>query len=150
MSGIVVIADTREQEPYLFTPTRITTIRRALVAGDYSLAGLENCVAVERKTVEDLVKTVIRRRDRFGRELARLATFDAACVVVEGSLEDILAADYRCGAAPSSVLGAVLAIVVDRGIPVFFCGDRAAARTFTEGYLIRCHRKFSQSCIPTP
>jgi ERCC4-type nuclease len=48
MPGIVVIADSREQEPYSFEATRITTVRRALPAGDYSLDGLEDRVAVER------------------------------------------------------------------------------------------------------
>lgn len=143
--GIVVIADTREQEPFVLTPTRITTVRRALAAGDYSVVGLEERVAVERKTIEDLVKTVVLDRERFERELAKLATYDAACVVVEGGLRDILDGNYRSGIHPNSVFGAVMAIIVDHRIPVFFCGDRQAARTFTEGYLLRCHRKFSQA-----
>jgi ERCC4-type nuclease len=102
---------------------------------------LEHVVAVERKTVEDFVKTVIRSRDRFERELQKLAEYTAACVVVEGSLSDILEANYRCGAHPSAVMGALLAIIIDHRIPVFFCGDRQAAQAFVEAYLLRCHRR---------
>ena len=54
------MADTREQEVYTFDAARVTTVRRALPAGDYSLDGLEDRVAIERKTVEDLVSTMER------------------------------------------------------------------------------------------
>lgn len=144
MAGVVVVADTREQEVYSFSPTRVTTVHHALPAGDYSILGLEARVAVERKSLKDLVDTVIRDRERFERELSRLSDYDAACIVVEGNLPDVLDHRYRSGAHPASVLGAVIAIVVDHRVPVFFCGDRAAARAFTEGYLIRCHKRFSQ------
>lgn len=142
----VVIIDTREQEPLAFDPGRVAVVRRALPAGDYSVEGIEEIVAVERKTVEDLVKTVINDRERFARELDRLAGYSAACVVVEGSLSDILDANYRCGAHPSSVLGAIMAIIVDRGIPVCFTGDRQSARVFIEAYLLRCNRKLGTRC----
>jgi len=149
MPPVVIIADTREQEPYAFGSACVVTVRRALAAGDYSVEGLEEIVAVERKTVEDFVKTVIRERERFDRELEKLATYTAACVVVEGSLSDILDANYRTGAHPNSILGAAIAIIVDRKIPVFFAGDRQAARTFVEAYLLRCARKLRQPC-PVP
>jgi ERCC4-type nuclease len=47
---ITVVVDTREQEPYTFDPRSVTVIRRALPAGDYSIEGHEDSVAVERKT----------------------------------------------------------------------------------------------------
>ena len=62
---ITVVVDTREQEPYHFDPESVTATRRALPAGDYSLERWEDQVAVERKTLEDLVGTVIRSRKRF-------------------------------------------------------------------------------------
>ena len=150
MPGIVVIADTREQEAYTFDPSRIATVRKALPAGDYSLAGLEGRVAVERKSLEDLIDTVIRDRGRFERELTRLSTCEAACVVVEGNLSDVLDHRYRSGAHPASVLGSVIAIIVDHQVPVFFCGDRATARAFVERYLLRFHKKVSQVCRTLP
>jgi hypothetical protein len=62
-------------------------------------------------------------------------------VVVEATLEDILAHRYRSDAYPNAVLGATLSIIVDRSVPVFFCGDRQIARRFVEGLLCRYHRK---------
>ena len=95
---VTVVVDTREQEPYSFPPRRFVVERRALPAGDYSLAGLEREVAVERKTLEDFVHTVIRDRDRFRKELLKLAEYDRACVVVEAGLDDLLSGAYRSGA----------------------------------------------------
>ncbi|MEA3364861.1 MAG: ERCC4 domain-containing protein [Candidatus Hydrogenedentes bacterium] len=138
---ITVVVDTREQEPYVFDPRCVAVTRRALPAGDYSIEGREDSVAVERKTLEDFVSTVIRSRKRFTRELQRLAGYEAACIVVEADLSDILGGRYRSRAHPNAVLGTVLSIVVDFDIPVFFCSDRQAACRFVEGFLLRFHRK---------
>lgn len=141
----MLIADTREREVYSFDPLRIDVMRRALAAGDYSVAGLEDRVAVERKSLADFVQTVTRGRSRFRRELKRLQTYDAACVVVEADLTDVLAGRYRSGADPASVFGAIVSIVVDYGIPVFFCSDRQIACRFTQDYLLRVHRKLQEA-----
>ena len=141
MEGVVIAIDTREQEPYGFDPTRVSVIRRALPAGDYSLAGRETDVAVERKTLEDFVSTALHARERFARELRRLASYDFACVVVEASMEDVLQHRYRSAAHPNAVFGATLSILIDHRVPVFFCGDRQLACRFVEGLLCRYHRK---------
>lgn len=141
---LTVIIDSREQEPYGFNPRLITPVRAALPAGDYSVAGLEQSVAVERKTLEDFVGTVTRARDRFYRELERFQSYARACVVVEADLEDVLAGRYRGGAHPHSILGSALAIAVDFGIPVFFCSNRQVACRFVEGYLLRAANRREQ------
>ena len=139
--GVVIVVDSREQEPYSFDPARVATVRRALPAGDYSLEGSETEVAAERKSLEDYVASVVKGRTRFTREVRALAGYDLACIVVEATLEDVLAHRYRSGAHPNAVLGATLSIVVDHGVPVFFCGDRQLACRFVEGFLCRYHRK---------
>lgn len=136
-----VVVDTREQEPYAFDPSAVTVVRRALPVGDYSLPGYETTVAVERKTLADFVGSVIRQRARFLREVRRLAEYDLGCVVVEASLEDVVAGRYRSDVSPSAVIGAALSIIVDHGVPVFFCSDRQLACRFVEGILRRYHRK---------
>ena len=141
MDAVPVVVDTREQEPYGFDAARIVAVRKALPAGDYSLAGREAAVAIERKSLDDFVQTLVRGRERFARELRLLAECDLGCVVVEASMEDVLLHRYRSGTHPTAVLGAALSIVVDHGVPVFFCGDRQIARRFVEGLLLRYHRK---------
>ncbi len=141
MEGVVIAIDTREQEPYGFDPSRVATVRRALPAGDYSLAGRETDVAIERKTLEDFVSTALHARERFARELRRLASYDFACVVVEASMEDVLLHRYRSAAHPHAVFGAMLSILVDHRVPVFFCGDRQVACRFVEDLLALYHRR---------
>ncbi|MFB3882439.1 MAG: ERCC4 domain-containing protein [Armatimonadota bacterium] len=140
-----MIVDTREQLPYSFSD-RVVAVRSPLAAGDYSVEGFEQVLAVERKSAGDFVCSVIRERPRFRRELEKLRAYRAACVVVEASLADILAHRYHSGAHPNAVVGAALSIIVDYGIPVFFCSDRQASCRFTEGFLLRAHRRLVSEC----
>jgi len=146
---IAIVVDTREQEPYVFDPARVTTVRRTLLAGDYSLDGLESIVAVERKSLDDFATTVVRHRERFGRELRVLAGYALGCVVVEATLDDIVEHRYRADVHPNSVVGATLSIIVDYGVPVYLAGDRQLARLFVEGLLRRYHRKLAGPSAPS-
>jgi ERCC4-type nuclease len=137
-----VVVDTREQEPYSFDSRLAAAVRRALPAGDYSVEGLEERVAVERKTLDDFVSTVIHSRSRFREELRKLGGYPAACVVVEAGLLDVLQQRYRGEAHPNAVLGSALSIILDFRIPVFFCGNRQAGRHFTHAYLLAAHARW--------
>jgi DNA excision repair protein ERCC-4 len=139
---VTFIVDTREQEEYAFDSRLVAAVRRALPAGDYSVDGLEHRVAVERKTLDDFVSTVIHARQRFRNELRKLGEYRAACVVVEGSVADVLLQRYRGEAHPNAVLGNALSIILDFGVPVFFCGNRQAACQFVQAYLLAAHARW--------
>jgi len=139
-----IVIDTREGEPYSFDPRLAGAVRRALAAGDYSLAGLEDQVAVERKTLDDFVSTVIHRRRRFRQELRKLSRCRAACVVVEAELLDVLGKRYRSEARPEAVVGSTLSILLDYGVPVAFCGNRQAACHFTQAFLLAAHKRWGR------
>jgi DNA excision repair protein ERCC-4 len=141
-----IIVDTREQEAYSFSAQRFVTERRALPAGDYSLAGLEREVTIERKSFDDFIHTVIRDRDRFKNELKLLQNYPCACVVVEADLADVFTGDYRSGAHPNSVFGATMSIIVDYGVPVYFCSNRQIACRFVMEFLLRYHQRGIDSC----
>ena len=83
-----ILVDSREQAPWRF-PDDIETARATLATGDYSVAGLESHVCIERKSLSDLVACLGVERDRFKRELARMRAFALAVVVVEGSLQQL-------------------------------------------------------------
>ena len=137
-----IIIDTREQEPYSFDPRLAATARRALPAGDYSVEGLEQRVAVERKSLDDFVSTVIHSRARFRNELRKLAGYRATCIVVEAGVLDVLLHRYRGDAHPNAVLGSALSIILDFRIPVFFCSNRQAACQFVQAYLLAAHARW--------
>jgi DNA excision repair protein ERCC-4 len=97
----VVLVDRREKAPYPFTgfragdrqgrrPLLVPTRKVTLAAGDYSLGGLQGKVAIERKSLEDLFKTVGQDRERFHRELEKLNKLCFAAVVVEADWATIL------------------------------------------------------------
>ena len=138
-----IVIDTREQEPFSFDPRLASVERRTLPAGDYSLAGMEGSVAVERKSLDDFVATVIHSRARFRTELLKLADYRAACVVVEAGVLDVLLGRYRGGAHPNAVLGSALSIILDYRVPVYFCSSRQAACQFTQAYLLGAHARWS-------
>jgi len=130
-----IIIDSREQQPYSFD---CSTSVRKLEAGDYSVAGHEHRIAVERKSLPDFVRTVIHDAPRFRNELAKLTDCQFACVAVEADLDQVLRglrqADLRL-VTPTAVLGAALHIAVHHRIPVYWCGSRQAACAFTEAFL---------------
>lgn len=137
-----IVIDTREQEPYSFDPRLAATARRALPAGDYSVEGLEERVAVERKSLDDFVSTVIHGRARFRNELRKLGGYRATCIVVEAGVLDVLLHRYRGDAHPNAVLGSALSIILDFRIPVFFCSNRQAACQFVQAYLLAAHARW--------
>ncbi len=138
-----IIIDTREQEPYSFDPRLAATVRRALPAGDYSVAGMVGAVAVERTSLDDFVSTVIHSRERFRNEMRKLAGYRAACIVVEAGVLDVLMHRYRGDAHPNAVLGSALSIILDFRVPVFFCSNRQAACQFVQAYLLAAHARWN-------
>jgi len=53
-SFFTILVDTREQEPFLFKSYPCWAKRQCLKTGDYSIAGFEELVSVERKSKKDL------------------------------------------------------------------------------------------------
>lgn len=130
---MIIAIDTREQLPFAFEG--VATERRKLDAGDYSVVGLEEVVTVERKTLDDLAKSLITDRERFLDVVRRMERLPVAVVMVEGSLEDIAQRRYSIGAHREAVLGALLSLVVDHGVSVILAGDRPHARWCTQRLL---------------
>jgi len=129
-----IIIDTREKHPFAFSD-RVTTIRKALPAGDYSVEGFETALAVERKTLDDYISTVVHARGRFARELQALGQYRLAWIVVEAALDDLLRGKYVSRAHPASLLGLTMTIMTTYRVPVLFAHDRPCARALTEALL---------------
>ena len=66
----VLLVDTREQRPLQFS--HLPAESATLYTGDYSVRGLEEIFAVERKSLADLAGSLTRERDRFMKEMHRL------------------------------------------------------------------------------
>ena len=134
---MTIIVDSREQAPFAFEHDRygVQIQQGALTVGDYSLVGLTDKVAVERKELSDLVQCLGRERERFERELQRGAALDAFAVVVEDSWAELAAGQYRSKLNPHSACQSVLAFTARYRIPFLFAGSRTGAEYVTWGFL---------------
>jgi ERCC4-type nuclease len=135
---MTIIKDTREQDGCTFLHERYSgTIVESgtLAVGDYSLSGLTDKVAVERKSLPDLVVCLSRERDRFERELQRGAALDAFAVIVEGGWHDLAHGKYRSQLNPHAACQSVLAFMARYRVPFFFAGDRQGAEYACFGFL---------------
>ena len=134
---MTILVDTREQRPFNFEHDLydVQIQPGTLSAGDYSLAGLQDKVAVERKSLPDLVGCLGRERERFERELQRGAALDAFAVVVEASWADLAGGNFRSQLNPHAACQSVLAFMARYRVPFLFAGSRTAAEYATWGFL---------------
>ena len=109
------------------------TIRdRSLDTGDYTVETLENVLCVERKSIPDLVGTVVNDWQRFSRQLRRMSAMDVALIVVEGKVSDLMNHQYSSQTNPESVRGKLNRIQVQFGIQTLFLENREIAASWVE------------------
>jgi ERCC4-type nuclease len=126
----VIAIDSREQEPLKFT--RLKSVLGTLYSGDYSIRGLEDQFAVERKSLDDLANCCLSsNRERFEHELHRLRGYRFKRLLVIGTREDIAAGHYHSRIAPKAVLATLGAFEV-RYLPVVFADTPEAGARMIE------------------
>lgn len=150
-SPYVVVCDTREQSPFAFTTPikiapnhhrKLVVERGTLKSGDYSIVGLTDQVAVERKSLTDLYGTLGRGRNRFEAELTRLQTLTFSAVVIEAELSTALnSPPPRSRLSPFSVLQTWLSWSIRYPrTHWFWCPGRLGAEAVTAWLLERFWR----------
>ncbi|MBO8180734.1 MAG: DEAD/DEAH box helicase [Archaeoglobus sp.] len=111
-TGVKVIVDSRELRSEVVKHLRDLGARielRNLEVADYIVS---DRVAVERKTVEDFLNSIIQK-DRLFSQVAKMkSAYSRPVIVIEG--ENL----YRGGMHPNAVRGAIASLVIDFGIPV--------------------------------
>jgi len=124
-----IIVDSREQHPFTFdSHDDVEAIIGSLSTGDYSLVGLEDRVALERKSLADLVSCLTgSNRERFERELNRGRALDYFAVVIESSFTELTAKQYRSNLNPHAAAQSILAFQVRYKVPFIWTGSRRAA-----------------------
>ena len=136
---LTIIQDSREKRPVGFSEAVEVKVA-ALDAGDYSLAGFEDQVAVERKSLSDLIGSITSGRDRFTRELARLRCYRFAAIVIEARWEDILMGTHGRAVHPNAVMGTLMSFSMKYGIHIVMAGDHQTGAELTER-LLRCYAR---------
>jgi Fanconi anemia group M protein len=121
-TGIRVLVDSREMRSEVVKLLREFGANleiKNLEIADYVLS---DRVAVERKTVDDFVDSLIS--DRLFQQLLKLKTYPRPLIVLEG--ENI----YRRAVHPNAIRGAIATIVTDFGIPMIFTKDEKETAEF--------------------
>ena len=122
-----VIVDSRERLPYKYPGM----VNAALPTGDYSVAGFEGRIALERKSFDDLVGCVTRDRDRFEKQVQRLGAMEYGALIIEEDSAGIMQGHELSQVDPAAVLGTLLSWSVKWGVPVWLCSGRDHARAIT-------------------
>jgi DNA excision repair protein ERCC-4 len=124
-----IVVDSREQDPLTFS---FPTITDGLSTGDYSVAGLEDDFAIERKSLPDLVGSLTTGRDRFNRELQRLQAYSFKRLLIIGSEEEVAKGKWKHSKAnPTAILHSLHSIEA-RGIPVAYASNTFLAASLVE------------------
>ncbi len=138
MTEFKIVIDTREQRPYTFQnikPEPPETVMQGLTTGDYSLAGLEDQICVERKSMVDLFGSVGKGRARFEREVERMSKFDYAALVIESDLSSIFVnPPARSKMNPKAVFRTIISWSVKYNVCVWPMWNREVAERVT--YLV--------------
>ena len=131
-----ILIDSGEKYPYRFSGQQATTTRERLSCGDYAvqLDG-EIVAAVERKTINDLISSMMSGRMKF--LLAELAALPRAAVVVEERYSKIFNHQYFSGSVAAERLAELQAQFP--AVPIVFCETRPLAEEWAYRWLGACH-----------
>jgi ERCC4-type nuclease len=134
-----IIIDTREQQPWSFE--HYAKANKKLDTGDYSIEGLEQIIAIERKkSVSEFANNITE--SRFKDVVSRLSSIKHSFLLLEFDLEDVLI--YPVGSnvpkkmwdkikiSPSFIIKHLLELQIYHNIKVLFCGDSDNAEKMAE------------------
>lgn len=134
----LLLVDTRERTPLAFD--HLQSAPATLQSGDYSVRGLEEVFAVERKTLSDLAGSLRSGRARFMRELHRLRGFSFARLLVVGTIQELYTLSQRGRANPDQIEHSLLAIEQRYAVPVVRVDTPAHAALLVETWAFTAWR----------
>jgi len=107
----------------------VTLKTKALVTGDYTVVGLEDCCSIERKSLGDVAGCVGHGRDRFRAQMERLAELRWPLLIVEASIQGIGQYKSRAHASdsrqirPAHIIGTLMSWSAELRVPWLPGGD---------------------------
>lgn len=138
----VIVVDTREQNPFSFerSPNWFAGIEhRPLEIGDYSVAGLEDNCVVERKDLNDLVRSFLVQRSEFVKRLRRMSAFPDRLLVITGTISQIKSRYEHSPANPNQIMQSLVASLAGLRVP-FLCVDtHELGEEIVASYLYQVH-----------
>ena len=143
-----IIVDTREQKPWSFE--HHAKANHKLDTGDYSIEGLENLVAIERKrNVAEFANNITEKR--FVDVVERLSQIKYAFILFEFDMKDIV--QYPIGSdipkrlwnkiriSPAFILKHIVDLQIEHNIKIIFCGDSNNAEKVALSLMRKIYKK---------
>lgn len=144
LDDLTILVDSREQRPLRFR--NVKSERATLITGDYSVrcgdSDLRDTVAIERKSIPDLVSSLSTGRERFEREMSRLARIRWRFLVIEGELREIAAGTRFSNLTPAQIISPLLSWQMKYDLHVIPAISRAWAARIVELLLAHCARHY--------
>lgn len=134
-----IIIDSNEQTPLQF-PRTVPTVRQKIYPGDYSIVGLTNRFAIERKSLEDLIGSLLGsevqatgvkryRRDKLTEELLAMRDHKFKCLCCEEPRSRLESHWYKSTVPPHNIMGMIFDLESYTGVQFkFFEGREQMAR----------------------
>lgn len=138
----VVLVDTREQMPFNFSRfsgwfARVE--KKALKVGDYTIAGLEDICAVERKDLADLIHSFTVDRRVFINRLRLMSSFPHRLLVVSAPLSQVKSPYSYSNINPNRILQSLIAVFAGLNIPFLCTETHELGEEVVASYLYQVH-----------
>jgi ERCC4-type nuclease len=152
-----LIIDTREKVPWDFEGDSDfeDVIYCKLDVGDYSIAGMEDIITIERKAgADELFNNFSQNKQRIYAEIDRMQNHKIKVIVIEQTLEDILNPDSyyintsgknkRSPRMPPAVVASNLTdIILKHNVQVIYGGYKA--QSMARGLLLRAYELYRKN-----
>jgi ERCC4-type nuclease len=138
----VVIVDTREQNPFSFNRFHgwfSGVEKRALAIGDYSVGGLEDICVVERKDLNDLVRSFTADRSVFVERLSQMSKFPHPLLVVTAPLSQVKSRYEHSPADPNQITQSLIAALAGPGVPFLCVENHELGEEIVASFLYQVH-----------
>lgn len=124
-----IIVDVQEKMPLsrYFDQKLIRVDTATLSTGDYTVKGASDILAIERKSLPDLLHCVTHDRERFMDQMRRMKNYPSRFLIVEATRATIEAEAYKPNVGAKSVVGTLLGLAVRWNICVVYCKDQKEA-----------------------
>jgi ERCC4-type nuclease len=151
----IVLIDSREQSPLPIAS--FPSERAGLATGDYTVAGLENHLTIERNSVPDLISTLFQKdnRTRFMREVERMLAARVRVLLIVGDAGPmppraiIEGHHYRSTVQPHTVFASIAALEA-KGLTLRWADSPAHAALIVESLAWYSWREALQRVGLTP
>ena len=137
-----LVVDTREQNPFSFERFSgwFSGIeKRPLELGDYSIAGLEDTCVVERKDLNDLVRSFHVERPVFIKRLRRMSAYPDRLLVIVAALSQVKSRYEHSPANPNRITQSLIATLAGLRVPFLCVETHELGEEIVASYLYQVH-----------